>query len=35
MTDQPIYHLSDILRERNDDYELTVFHRDVIAWLEG
>ena len=30
-----IYHIADILREKADKYELTIFHRDAIAWLEG
>jgi hypothetical protein len=29
------YHISDILRERGGDYELAVFHRDAVAWLES
>jgi hypothetical protein len=35
MTGQPIYHISDILRERGSDHELVVFHRDAVAWLES
>jgi len=29
------HHLSDILREKGGDYELVVFHRDAVAWLES
>ena len=35
MADTRTYHLSNILRERGGDYELAVFHRDDIAWLES
>jgi type I restriction enzyme M protein len=28
------YHIADILQEKADQYELTIFHRDAIAWLE-
>ena len=29
------YRIADILREKADQYELAIFHRDAIAWLEG
>jgi type I restriction enzyme M protein len=32
---EPTYRIADILREKADQYELTIFHRDAIAWLEG
>jgi len=35
MTDLPAYHISDSLRERGGDYELVVFHRDIVTWLDA
>jgi len=32
---EPTYHITDILHEKADQYELTIFHPDAIAWLEG
>jgi len=32
---EPTYRIADILRQKADQYELTIFHRDAIAWLEG
>jgi len=32
---EPQYHIADILHEKAGQYELTIFHRDAIAWLEG
>jgi type I restriction enzyme M protein len=29
------YRIADILHEKAGQYELTIFHRDAIAWLEG
>jgi len=29
------YRIADILHEKADQYELTIFHPDAIAWLEG
>lgn len=34
MTHASTYRIADILREKAD-YELTVFHRNAVAWLEG
>jgi len=32
---EPSYRIADILHEKAGQYELTIFHRDAIAWLEG
>ncbi len=32
---EPTYRIADILREKADQYALTIFHRDAIAGLEG
>jgi type I restriction enzyme M protein len=31
---QSKYRIADILREKDGQYQLTIFHRDAIAWLE-
>jgi type I restriction enzyme M protein len=31
---KPAYRIADILREKADQYELTIFHPDAVAWLE-
>ena len=32
---ESVYRIADILQAKADQYELTIFHRDAIAWLEG
>ena len=31
---EPTYRIADIIREKADQYELGIFHRDAVAWLE-
>ena len=32
---EPTYRIADILQQKADQYELTIFHPDAIAWLES
>jgi len=32
---EPQYRITDIIREKAGQYELGLFHRDAVAWLEG
>jgi type I restriction enzyme M protein len=32
---EPTFRIADILHEKADQYELTIFHPDAISWLEG